>query len=329
MVPTVTTVPGFNGKMTATVRDFAELITCKMNASAEAERAYTFYDRTKTLFNGTDSVKGGEFSFTFAVTKDISYSDEEGMINIYAVDDTEKLMANGYSTDFIVGGTEEVTNDSIGPRIYCYLNSPSFVNGGNVNSTPFFVAQISDEDGINTTGTGIGHDLELIIDGEMSRTYVLNDYFAYDFGTFTSGETHYSIPALAPGKHTLKFRAWDVKNNSNTASLTFNVVEGLQPNFFSVSLTKNPASESTTFIINHDRAGSELDVEIDIYDLSGRQLWNYKESGVSTGNTYTVDWNLCVDGGHRLQTGVYLYRVRISCDGSSQASRAKKLVVMQ
>ena len=320
---------GFNGKMTATVRDFAELITCKMNASAETEKAYTFYDRTKTLFNGTDSVKGGEFSFAFAVTKDISYSDEEGMINIYAVDGTEKLMANGYSTDFIVGGTEEVTNDSIGPRIYCYLNSPSFVNGGNVNSTPFFVAQISDEDGINTTGTGIGHDLELIIDGDMSRTYVLNDYFAYDFGTFTSGETHYSIPALAPGKHTLKFRAWDVKNNSNTASLSFNVVEGLQPNFFSVSLTKNPASESTTFIINHDRAGSELDVEIDIYDLSGRQLWNYQESGVSTGNTYTVDWNLCVDGGHRLQTGVYLYRVRISCDGSSQASRAKKLVVMQ
>ena len=63
--------------------------------------------------------------------------------------------------------------------------------------------------------------------------------------------------------------------------------------------------------------------------MSGRLLWNYTESGVSTGNTYTVDWDLCVDGGRRLQTGVYLYRVRISSDGSSQASQAKKLIVMQ
>ena len=319
----------FNGKITATVRDAEELITCKLNASADADEAYAYYDRTKTLFNGTDSVKGGNFSFSFAVTKDISYSDGEGMVNVYAVDATNNVMANGYSTDFIVGGTEDVANDEIGPRVYCYLNSPSFVNGGNVNSTPYFVAQVSDEDGINTTGTGIGHDLELIIDGDMSKTYVLNDYFAYDFGTFTSGETHYSIPALSPGQHTLKFRAWDVKNNSTTATLSFNVVEGLQPNFFNVGLSKNPASQSTTFIINHDRAGSNLDVEIDIFDLSGRLLWNYTESGVSTGNTYTVDWDLCVDGGRRLQTGVYLYRVRISSDGSSQASQAKKLIVMQ
>ena len=250
------------------------------------------------------------------------------MINIYAVNKDKTLSANGYSKDFIVGGTETVDNDSIGPSIFCYLNSPSFMNGGNVNSTPYFVAQISDEDGINTTGTGIGHDLELIIDGEMSKTFVLNDYFVYDFGTFTSGETHYSIPVLKAGPHTLKFRAWDVKNNSTTALLNFNVVEGLQPEFFNVSLTKNPAKESTTFIITHDRAGSVLDVELDIFDMSGRQLWNYSESGTSTGNTYTLKWNLTIDGGRKLQTGVYLYRVRISSDGSSQASKAKKLIVV-
>lgn len=323
-----TPISDFNGTMTATVRDSEELITCKNNASAEAEKPYSFFDRTKTLFHGSDSIRNGRFNFSFAVTKDINYADDEGMINIYAVNNDKTLTANGYSHDFIVGGTETVSNDSIGPNIYCYLNSPSFVNGGNVNSTPYFVAQISDEDGINTTGTGIGHDLELIIDGEMSKTYVLNDYFVYDFGTFTSGETHYSIPSLKAGPHTLKFRAWDVKNNSTTATLNFNVVEGLQPEFFNVSLSKNPAKESTTFIITHDRAGSVLDVELDIFDMSGRQLWNYSESGTSVGNTYTLNWNLTIDGGRKLQTGVYLYRVRISSDGSSQASKAKKLIVV-
>lgn len=105
----------FNGKITATVRDAEELITCKLNASADADEAYAYYDRTKTLFNGTDSVKGGNFSFSFAVTKDISYSDEEGMVNVYAVNATNNVMANGYSTDFIVGGTEDVANDEIVP----------------------------------------------------------------------------------------------------------------------------------------------------------------------------------------------------------------------
>lgn len=54
----------FNGRMTATVRDAQELITCKMNASADADKAFVYYDRTKTLFNGTDSVKAGSFSFS-------------------------------------------------------------------------------------------------------------------------------------------------------------------------------------------------------------------------------------------------------------------------
>ena len=49
---------------------------------------------------------------------------------------------------------------------------------------------------------------------------------------------------------------------------------------------------------------------------------------MSTDNTYTIDWDLCVDGGRRLQTGVYLYRVAISTDGSEQASKAKKLIVL-
>ena len=34
------------------------------------------------------------------------------------------------------------------------------------------------------------------------------------------------------------------------------------------------------------------------------------------------------DGGERLQTGVYLYRVRVACDGSDMVSKAKKLVVI-
>ena len=318
----------FNGQVTATVRDSKALVTCKQQEPT-AEKAFTFYDRTKTLFNGSDSVRNGKFSFSFAVPMDISYTNGQGMINVYAINNAKTEAANGYTEQFTLGGTESAGNDSIGPSIYCYLNSPSFTNGGNVNATPYFVAQITDKDGINTTGNGIGHDLELVIDGDMSKTYILNDNFEYDFGSYTSGTTHYAIPELSAGQHKLRFRAWDILNNSSTAELTFNVVRGLEPTLYSVSCTENPASTTTTFIVNHDYTGSNLDVDIDIFDISGRHLWTYSDTGVATTGTYTTDWNLTIDGGERLQTGVYLYRVRISADGSSKVSKAKKLIIIQ
>lgn len=318
----------FTGLVSATIRDSRELITCNMNASAAADSAFAFYDYTKYLFNGSDSIKNGKFNISFAVPLDINYSDKAGIMNFHAVSSDKQMLAHGYCTNFIVGGTATVDNDSIGPSIYCYLNSPSFVNGGNVNSTPYFVAQITDANGINSTGNGIGHDLQLIIDGDMAKTYTLNDNFVYDFGTYTSGTTYYQLPELSAGKHKLKFRAWDILNNSSTVSLDFNVVRGLTPKLFNVGVTKNPASTSTTFIINHDRVGTTMDVDIDVFDASGRLLWTRHESGVSTGGAYTSTWNLCTDSGQQLQTGVYLYRVRVACEGSSQASKANKLVVI-
>ena len=318
----------FTGLVSATIRDSRELITCNMNASAAADSAFAFYDYTKYLFNGSDSIKNGKFNISFAVPMDINYSDKAGIMNFHAVSSDKQMLAHGYCTNFIVGGTATVDNDSIGPSIYCYLNSPSFVNGGNVNSTPYFVAQITDANGINSTGNGIGHDLQLIIDGDMAKTYTLNDNFVYDFGTYTSGTTYYQLPELSAGKHKLKFRAWDILNNSSTVSLDFNVVRGLTPKLFNVGVTKNPASTSTTFIINHDRVGTTMDVDIDVFDASGRLLWTRHESGVSTGGAYTSTWNLCTDSGQQLQTGVYLYRVRVACEGSSQASKANKLVVI-
>ena len=318
----------FNGVVTGLVRDAEKLIVCRLNDQASADYAYEYYDRTTVLFNGSDSIRNGGFSFSFAVPKDIDYSNESGLINVFALNAATGESVNGCNEDFVVGGTGSLGTDSIGPSIYCYLNSPSFVNGGNVNSTPFFVAEISDRDGINATGSGIGHDMVLTIDGDMSKTYVLNSNFEYDFGSYTAGRTYYNIPELEPGPHTLRFRAWDIMNNSSTTELSFNVVRGLTPSLFSVDCSSNPASTSTKFIINHDRMGSNLTVEIDVLDVSGRPVWHHEESGVSPSGAYTVDWDLTGDHGGKLGTGVYVYRVKIGCDDSGTVSKAKKLIIV-
>lgn len=323
----------FSGIVTVSVADVKELVTCKLNNTVTANNegaswAFEYYDRPSTLFRGTDSVRNGRFTFNFIVPKDIRYSEGSGRIVAYAVNDSREKTASGYCESFNLGGSSAFSRDSIGPSIYCYLNSPSFSNGGNVNTTPYFFAELYDEGGINSAGTGIGHDIELIIDGDMSKTYVLNDNFTYDFGSYTNGTVGYSIPALAEGRHKLLFRAWDIQNNSSTAELTFNVVGSLEPNLLSVYCTSNPATTSTSFRIVHDRAGCNLDVVVDVFDMSGRHLWTHSESSLSADNTLEIDWDLTVDGGRRLGTGVYLYRARISCDGSSYASKAKKLIVL-
>jgi hypothetical protein len=319
----------FNGIINAIVRDAKEQIICKMNDTSEADEPFVYYDRTNTIFNGSDSVRQGCFTFTFVVPKDISYSNQQGIINLFAVNDAKTTTATGRFEQLVMNGTSQTSGNQQGPSIYCYLNSTAFVNGGNVNTTPYFVAELADEDGINAAGSGIGHDLQLIIDGQMNKTYSLNDYFEYDFGSYTSGKLGYSIPALDYGQHHLLFRAWDVMNNSSTAELTFNVVKGSEPVFNDMDCTPNPATTKTTFRITHDRANSPLDVIIDVYDISGRHLWSHSESGTYSGNTLTIDWDLSTNGGSRLGTGVYLYRVQLSSDGSSQTSKAKKLIILK
>lgn len=317
----------FNGTITAIVRDAEETIVCRLNDPSDADEAFVFNDRTKTLYIGSDSIRSGAFTFTFAVPKDISYTDGTGLMTLYAVNHEKTRTAHGVSSNFILNGSSTALNDSIGPSIYCYLNSKSFRSGGKVHTSPYFVAELYDDNGINASGSSIGHDLELIIDGDMAKTYNLNSCFAYEFGDYRSGTLGFSIPALDYGHHHLLFRAWDVLNNSSTAELDFLVARDIAPECIGVRCLRDPATGGATFVITHDRAGSELHVQLDIYDMAGRQLWRYTETGVPADNTYTFDWNLSMDGGRRLQTGVYLFKISISSDGSGQSSMTKKLLI--
>ncbi len=320
----------FQGVVTTTVCDAEETIVCRLNNTSDdgADEPFVYTDRTKTLYQGSDSISNGVFRLTFAVPKDVSYTDGSGLMTLYAVNNSLKTTAHGENGGFVLNSGSVEENDSIGPSIYCYLNSKSFVNGGTVNTTPYFGAELYDDDGINASGSTVGHDLELVIDGEMSRTYNLNDYFTFDFGEYRSGTVGFTIPELSAGPHRLLFRAWDVLNNSSTSELVFTVAKNGSKGSVNVICTKNPATTTTSFVISHDRSSTELDVELDIFDMSGRQLWKYAKTDVSTDGTVVIDWDLSVSGGSRLCTGVYIYRIQINGNGGTSASYANKLIVL-
>ena len=301
----------FSGVVTLTVRDAEETITCRQNDTSETDEAFVYNDRTKTLYQGADSVSEGRFSITFAIPKDISYTDGSGLMTLYAVNSDKTLTAHGENESFELVGSQTAQTDSIGPSIYCYLNSKSFKNGDKVNPTPYFRAELYDDSGINPSGSSIGHDLELVIDGDPTKTYNLNDYFEFDFGDYRSGSLGFSIPELSVGMHKLQFRAWDILNNSSTTELVFEVTQDAVTEF-NVVCSNNPANSSTQFIITHNRMGSELKVTLDVFDTGGRQVWRQTENVVPTSDTFAIDWNLSVAGGSRLHTGLYLCRISVN-----------------
>jgi hypothetical protein len=309
----------FNGIVTLSVRDAEETITCRLNdrSSTGADKAFVYQDRTNYLYRGSENVTEGVFHFTFAIPKDISYTDGSGLMTLYAINVNKTRSAHGENESFELIGSSTALTDSIGPSVYCYLNSKNFKNGGKVNTTPYFIAELYDDSGINASGSSIGHDLELIIDGDMNQTYNLNNYFEYDFGDYRSGSIGFSIPQLSIGTHKLLFRAWDILNNSTTTELLFEVSEDAGEGEFNVTCTQNPASTNTQFVITHDRPGSELKVTLDVFDLGGRQLWRQTDTVMATNDTVTIDWNLNVAGGSRLHTGLYLCRLTLN-DGDSK-----------
>lgn len=323
-------VTDFTGIVNPTVKDSKVTVTCLKNSNKDDSPAFTFTDYPNTIFIGNDSVRNGKFSFTFTVPKDISYSNLQGKMNLYAVDTESGNEAQGNFDNFIVGGTSDTAEtDTIGPEIRAlYLNDTTFVDGGQVNTTPYFVAELWDKSGVNITGSSVGHDMMLVIDESTVLSYNLNSYYELLPGEDGTGIVKFPIPALEPGKHTAEFWVWDILNNSTVRTFTFEVVEGLKPFLFDVIATPGIAREQVTFHLMHNRPESRMRVGIMVYDLAGRQLWKHEESGTSgLFENYTVSWDL-TSGGVRMRPGVYIYRAAISTDNSQDATKARKFIIL-
>lgn len=315
----------FNGTANILIRDTKQEITCRGNDTKNNTR-FIYTDRPGTLYKGTCTVSNGQFTFTFKMPRDISDSDGQGLITVYALDPANRISANGECGNFSAQDWEDVSNDMIGPSIYAYLNNPSFTNGAAVGRTPFFVAEITDNDGINATGNSLGHNMELIIDGQASMTYDITDNFMFDANSYTCGQTYYVLPPLSNGSHSLSFKAWDLLGNSNSVSLAFNVVKGLQPEVTDINVAPNPVKDSATFYVTHDMQGSAANIFIDIIDPSGRivEILQWEDVFSETNRTTTYRWTPS-----GISRGLYMYRVRVSCDGSDFVSQTKKLIIAQ
>ena len=315
-------IDNFNGNIHSVIYDKVQRITTLNN---EGDGAMTYSDRPNTLFSGETQVVKGNYSFSFMLPKDIKYNYGGGRINYYAHDDTNDYEAQGYFENFIIGGTN--TNSIVetdGPKADLYLNSENFVSGDKVNETPLFLSYVNDTDGINTVGSGIGHDVMLTIDQDPFQSYVLNDYFQANTNSYSRGVIKYKLPLMENGKHTLTFRVWDLLNNSTTKSINFEVVKGLTPEIFTVYNYPNPLKTETKIIVKHDRPESILTTTVKIFDISGREIWSFSQTGADN-----ISWNVISNNGLRVKTGVYFYKVSIKTKNSDFTSKTNKMLIVE
>lgn len=318
----------FSGLVSPIVYDSKQTVKMRNNIGEELySNSITSYDEHITeLFSGTDSVRNGRFEFSFPVPMDISYSKDNGLLSLYAVSSDKSVEANGTFDTFVYGSGEDADVDTIGPNIEVYLNKESFKSGDKVNESPVLFAYLSDDDGINTSGTGIGHDIVAIIDNEESMTYTLNSYFTTDLGSYTSGSLTYALENLPTGKHSLLLRAWDTKNNSSSKEIVFNVVEGLAPEIESLRCN-SPVRETAIFTIVNDRPQSDLNVRLDVYDITGRRVWYMSDQLSSDTGTVSYTWDMSASAS-RLNAGVYICKAHISTQGGDVTTKSCKFIVL-
>jgi hypothetical protein len=322
----------FNGKIFLTVFDKVQIRKTLANDEDSQER--NFNTQSRQLFKGTASVQNGTWSIEFVLPKDLDFAYGSGKMSFYAHNDI--IDAAGHFTSFLIGGvSNEGLADDQPPVIELFMNDENFVTGGITDKDPDIYIQLMDDFGINVSGTGVGHDIEAVLDNDDKNSFILNEFYQASLDDYRSGEVRYPLSDLATGKHTLKVTAWDLANNPAEAYIEFLVLDDEGAVLKHVLNYPNPFTTSTYFQFEHNRPGVEMNLQVQIYTINGRLVKTIeREAFISEG--YRIDdlyWDGLDDSGDQLGKGIYVYRIRVAYNINGRKdvveSKAEKLVILR
>lgn len=322
-----TPLTGFNGVIYPTV--FDKIKSQQTLGNDPNSPIISFELQNNKVYSGKASVTNGQFEFSFVVPKDINYSFGIGKLSYYAENGT--IDAIGVEKRVNIGGIDpNGIVDAEGPQIELFLNDENFVSGGISDETPILLAKLFDENGINTVGNGIGHDLIAVLDEETGNPIVLNDYYTADLDSYQSGEIRYNFSTLEPGPHTLSVKVWDVNNNSSETSIEFVVTEKEEVALEHVLNYPNPFTTHTEFFFEHNQACVDLDAQVQIFTVSGRLVKTINQSVLCNGfRSEGIEWNGLDDFGDQLAKGVYVYHLKVRTPDGETAEKTEKLVILR
>lgn len=296
----------FNGKILVSVFDKPS----EVNTLGQKTEKFKYKTYRNQIFEGLVEVKNGTFKVNFVVPKDINYQVGAGRVNFYAVSSDSTLDASGSYNELMIGDSEtNILNDTKAPEIELSINENNILE-----------AKISDENGINISQAGVGH--EMIITLNDTLQVIANQYFTSK-DDYTKGIVKYNFGKLPAGQYTVKLKVWDTYNNSAEEALKF-VVEDEQLKILKAYNYPNPVESGTSFYIEHNAENQDLIFTLAIFDSAGKQVFEQTET------CYLCDKSLNL--GMKIEpknwkTGIYFYRISVdSVSEKSTSSFSGKMV---
>lgn len=289
---------------------------------------YEKVEQGGVIFNGRVSVENGKFQTAFVVPKDITYENKNGKIVAYIFN--EESDGVGSTTNIIVGGTDTtVVNDNKGPEIEVFYDDFNFENSYLVNPDFKLLAKLNDETGLNTTGTGVGHKLEGILNDDVENPIDFSTSFIGDLNSGgKSGVIEYNFFDKEPGSYKIKIKAWDVFNNLSETESFFTIVNEGALVLRDVVNYPNPFSSTThfTFQQNLDQL---FNVKIKIYTIAGRLIKEIEEHNILD-KFVKIPWDGRDEDGSVLANGTYLYKLIVeTVDSQYKENILGKLAIIK
>ena len=321
-------INSYNGTLTATIYDKPLNKSTLDNDNFGKKMAFTAIE--SKIFRGRASVTNGAFAFDFIVPKDIRIAYGKSKISLYAENSSSDK--TGSDQEIIIGGIDtNAPSDTEGPAIQLFMNDESFVDGGNTNESPVLYAILQDNSGINTSITSVDHDIIAILDDDNANPYVLNDYYETELNDFQKGKVKFPFRNLEPGLHNIKFKCWDTYNNPSESTLSFIVVNDNDLILSNVLNYPNPFVNYTEFWFNHNKPNESLEVQVQIFTVSGKLIKTLTQAVQSDGLlSRDITWNGLDDFGNKIGKGVYVYKLHVRSQiSNAKAEKFEKLVILQ
>lgn len=306
-------VDDFDGELTLVLHDKPFTVNTKGNEGTVMQ----FKETNNVIHRGRASISNGRFTIDFVVPKNIIYRTDLGRISLYAKPNNNNVTdAFGGGNNFIVGSSSDNSViDHTGPQIALYLDDSSFVSGTIASSTPHLLARLWDNQGINLSKQQTGQEIKAHLqkkDGTLVANFVLNDFYESDVDTYQSGIVNYPLGHLEEGKYVLTLQAWDTHNNSNTSSVEFYVSDSDALSVRSFYNYPNPFNQSTLFVLDHNRAGDDLIIKLQIFDRNGKQVKELERRYEnSTSRIDLLNWGLGIQNMHMLTPGIYIVKLNV------------------
>lgn len=339
----------FNGRVVANIFD-KRLNKKTLNNDNEPKMlpVLNYTEEGSPIVKSAGTAVNGVYTVEFYVPKDINYELGQGRILVYADNKVSDVFNN--QPQAIGGINPDGINDNEPPKVKLYMNNTNFADGGITDQNPMLLACVTDDHGINSTGSGIGHDITVILDGKIIDTVVLNDYYFSGEGNgcvnpnmadYQKGNVTYPFRNLTPGPHQLTFKIWDINNNSTTSTLNFIVKDEGDQNLVVNRLLNwpNPFTNKTYVQFEHN-CDDILDVNVQIYTITGKLVRTLSTSvtaepflqGFRTPRT-AIEWDGKDDFGDAVGKGTYIFKIfaksqnQDKCKGTATA--VEKMVLLR